>query len=386
MLNEHFGEDLDTIEKSLVRIMEELFLDEDGFYRSEINARTLRPYQPEDSEILPPHLQWARRGLMPEEAKCIHMNYEDAGMTTGNYLQALIAKYRKTADAETRKLLGRTFEAISTLHHMTAESNEYGEGFLPKPYLGIRNVSRVFEMSADQWIKVGRSLDLYREVASPGEKARAEEILVSMARWLDDRDFVTPYMGGPVWGRIMQHEHYPAIFAYFMSVGHSINGDPHFLDEARSLLCRVLAKEGDIPAWEGDAEPDVNVQNLMTESLIPLMESFPDLKTSMVRRLNWWWENANACQLQEDFSSMHHSVNLNTASLTACTYVQLREFLDPGRQEIDVNEVLLSQNKMESFMVMKNPESCTVTGWIEAKNSLTAQMISAWLRAYWESR
>lgn len=380
------GEDLETIEASLLQIMESLFLDEDGFYRSEINARTLRPYQADDPEILPPDKQWARRGLMPEEAKGIHMNYEDAGMTTGNYLQALVAKYKKTSDKETRKILGRTFEAMSLLHRRVAETNEYGEGFIPKPYLGIRNVSRVFEMSADQWIKFGRGLDLYREIATPGEKVRAEEILVSMARWLDDHDFVTPYMGGPAWGRLMQHEHYPAIFAYLMSVGHGIAGDPHFRVEARSLLAAALQREGDIPAWEGAAEPDINVQNLMTESLIPLMESFPALKPSMIRRLNWWWRSANECQLQKDGSSMHHSVNLNTASLSACTYVQLRDYLDPGQRNMDVDAVLLSQNTMEHFMVMQNPDECTVTGWIESKNSLTAQLISAWLRAYWESR
>jgi len=254
------GDDLPSLEANLVHLMEERFADEDGYYRGEINARSMRPYESNDGEILPPEKQWARRGLMPEEAMAVHMNYEDASMTTGNYVQALIAKFEKTGDPETRRILQKAFEAMS------------------------------------------------------------------------------------------------------------------------------LEKEGNIPSWEGTAEPCINVQNLMTESLVPLMDRFPERRPAMVKRLNWWWRQANECQLQPDGSSMHHAVHLNTAPLSACTYVQICEVLEPGQQPMDIDAVLLEQNRMEHFMVMRNAKNCAITGWMESRTSLSAQMIAAWLRAYWESR
>jgi len=380
------GDDLPSLEANLVHLMEERFADEDGYYRGEIHARSMRPYESTDAEILPPEKQWARRGLMPEEAMAVHMNYEDASMTTGNYVQALIAKFEKTGDPETRRILRKAFEAMSLLHRTTAETNEYGEGFIPKPYLGIRDVSAIFEMSADQWLKFGRALDRYRAIATPPERARAEEILLSMATWLDDHDFVTPYLGGPVYGRLMPHEHYPAVFAWFMATAAGISGNRHFEEEALALLNKALEKEGNIPSWEGAAEPCINVQNLMTESLVPLMDRFPERRPAMVKRLNWWWRQANECQLQPDWSSMHHAVHLNTAPLSACTYVQICEVLEPGQQPMDIDAVLLEQNRMEHFMVMRNAKNCAITGWMESRTSLSAQMIAAWLRAYWESR
>ena len=381
-----YGDNLADIEATLVRIMEEVFLDEDGYYRTEINARTLQPYQPDDPEVLPPDKQWIRHGLLPDCAKAIHMNYEDASMTTGAYMRAMVAKLKKTGDKKTEEIVRRTFAAMNLLYEEVAKNNEYGRGYIPKPYLGIRNVSEMFEMSADQWVKYVGGLDVFRDVASDTEREQAEEILVAMAKWLDDHDFVTPYLGGPCWGRLMQHEHYPAIFAYVMALGHSICDNEHYKQEAYSLLCKALEKEGDVPVWAGTSEPDINVQNLMAESFVPLMNYFPSLKPALAKRLNWWWKNSNQCQIQPDWSSMHHSVNLSTAALSACTYVQVRDILEPEQQGMDLDAVLLNQNSMEDFMLMKNPDDVEVIGWIESKASLWGQMMAAWLRAYWESR
>jgi hypothetical protein len=383
---ESFGDKLEAIEATLVCIMEELFVDEDGYCRTEINARTLQPYHLDDPEVLPPEKQWIRHGLLPDCAKAIHMNYEDASMTTGTYMSAMVAKLKKTGDKKTEKIVRRTFAAMNLLYQEVAAKNAYGRGFIPKPYLGIRDVGEMFEMSADQWVKYVGGLDVFRDVATEPEREQAEEILVSMAKWLDDHDFVTPYLGGPVWGRLMQHEHYPAIFAYIMALGYRISGNDHFKQEAHFLLCKALEKEGDVPNWEGTAEPDINVQNLMTESLLPLMDFFPSLKPAMTKRLNWWWKNSNECQIQSDWSSMHHGVNLSSASLSACTYVQIRDILEPDQQTMDLDAVLLSQNSMADFMLMKNPEDVEVIGWLESRTSLWGQMMAAWLRAYWESR
>ena len=93
LIQQSYGETLDEIRQNISRIIEEDFIDEDGFILDCLSTRTLKPFADDDPEVHEFAIHegfWANASL-PYELKRTAINYEDSDMAAGDYLMALLA-------------------------------------------------------------------------------------------------------------------------------------------------------------------------------------------------------------------------------------------------------------------------------------------------------
>jgi len=285
-IKEKYGDSLEEIEKNIYKIINDYFLDKDGYIYSCINKNTLLPFKDDDPEVnvVPIHKMWIANGGFPYDLKRTYMNYEDSDMAAGDYLMALMSKYQKTKDSETKNRINKLYQAMVKLYDTVAEKHPYGAGFLPKPYGGIDRASESFETSADQYFKFTVALEKYSFLTEDESvKKKISDILVSFAQWLDERDFVTPYMGYCNYGRLQHLQHYLGYFTYIMALGYKITGNKHFLQEALFFKERMINK--------GSLSCAPNALNLVVEIMDRLINLMPEYKKDWLNLMVRDWDN-----------------------------------------------------------------------------------------------
>ena len=200
-----YGPSLEARAATIQRIVEQVFRDGDGMLRSGANGRTMRPYRSDEVKDRPLGLgTFAENSSVPRRVKTVWMNYENAGQSSGTYLEALCAQARLSGDPRPRELARRTVAAITTLWDNAAGSKQSlgggGRGWFPKPYAGIRDVTEMYECSADQYCDITLGLHSYHgSLAVAGEKRKIEEIILSFADWWYDHDYSGVYFGQAIW-------------------------------------------------------------------------------------------------------------------------------------------------------------------------------------------
>jgi hypothetical protein len=168
-------------------LVEEVFLDEQGFIRGSLEQATRRPWRPDYFDVRrdflkapglpPPHLMWA---------------YEQTNMCHGFYLLSLVYQYHATGSPGPLRLARRTLEAIWRIYGMAPEAER---GFLTKPYGG--KLSR--ETHADQYFPVVLGLTTYySSLATPEEQTRIIEMLTHFADWWMRQEYRLIYFGVPI--------------------------------------------------------------------------------------------------------------------------------------------------------------------------------------------
>ncbi len=112
--------------------------------------------------------------------------YENCGMTTGAYLQALVAQYRAEGDPAVRAHMAGAFEA---LRHIYRLGTALEEGFFPKIYGGRFSP----QTSTDQALYAALALDRYYDVATPGEQREIARMIPRMVNFWMARRYAYPY-------------------------------------------------------------------------------------------------------------------------------------------------------------------------------------------------
>lgn len=207
-----YGHSLPEIESTVQQVVERVFRDEDGILCSSVNALTMKRYRPEDVRNRPDGVgTFAENSAIPRHARQLWINYENAGQASGVYLETLCAKAAATGSQQVIDQARRLFQAIRTLWENGAQTayplgGGISKGWFPKPYLGIRNVSQMFECSADQYVEITLGLHRYHDtLATDEEKVVIREIVVSFAEWWYDHDYAGIYFGQAIWWKRLEN-------------------------------------------------------------------------------------------------------------------------------------------------------------------------------------
>ena len=223
-----YGRSAEETEATIQEVIERVFRDKDGMLLSGVNGATMKPLRIEDVKDRPQGLgTFAENSAIPHAIRAIWTNYENAGQSSGTYLEALCTKARLTGDVHMRELARRTVNAIVTLWKNAAATQHPlgggGEGWFPKPYDGIQRVARMHECSADQYCDVTLGLHTYYlTMADETEKRTIEEMIVSFADWWNDHDYSGVYFGEAIWWkRLKSHSMAASYFLYLNALAQS---------------------------------------------------------------------------------------------------------------------------------------------------------------------
>ncbi|MBU4211240.1 MAG: hypothetical protein KKD33_01505, partial [Verrucomicrobia bacterium] len=337
LIEQHYGDDLEQMEQVIAAIIPQYFLDADELVYACINGATNKPYVDGDPDLdYPVEKMWCRNGAFPYELKRTFLNYEDVDMTTAELLQAYLAKASAQPTKENRAAADKLATLMIEVTEDVGRKNPYGFGFLPKLHGGIRHLHECFEFSADQLLKWMNALDTYREFTDDADRQqRINAILLAAARWLDARDFVTPYMGSPNYARLNHLRHYHGCFAYLCARGYQLSAEEHLLAEARFFRDRMLNASQDSPA--------ANSMNLVLEALSRLVQLMPEDQNvwlSLMRR-NW---QARANYYHPDGTAVYAGYRWHQGTRMATNYLIAKKLLPEIESEFDLPGLLLSHN------------------------------------------
>jgi len=150
-------------------------------------------------------------------------NYENCGMTTGAYLQALVCRYEVTGEAAALARARRSFRALRHIYEM---GKELEEGFFPKIYGGRYSC----QTSTDQVLYAMLALDRYAPHAGAGERAEIARMLAQMVNFWVKRQYRYTYYQVPdmLWPL--------ARFPSLLLLAYKHAGDANFQCEYQRLL------------------------------------------------------------------------------------------------------------------------------------------------------
>jgi hypothetical protein len=382
LIRQEYGRTLKDIERTLWPIIADYFLDRDGFIYSCINKTTLKPFQDSDPEVnaKPVIETCVARGDFPYELKRTYLNYEDSDIAAGDYLMALVSKARRTGDPKVGESARRFFRAMMKLYDSIARKNPYGAGWLCKPYGGIERVEESLECSADQYLKFTVALEKYLHWTEDAqERQQITDALCAFARWLDDRDFVTPYMGRCSWGRLNPLTHYVGYFAYIMALGHRLSGNEHYRQEALFFMDKMLRS----PRLSRNA----SAMQLVVEEMDRLMDLMPEYRTQWLDIMAQDWDDrvnyVDADGIAHG-NGYYGGGTWNEGAGLASTYNTIVKHFPEKKNDLDLRTLLLKYNKMDRFVLQVSSDDSTVL-FYESRFALVSDIYANWLRGYWES-
>jgi hypothetical protein len=396
LIRQEYGRTLKDIERTLWPIIADYFLDRDGFIYSCINKTTLKPFQDSDPEVNAEN--WVARGDFPNELKRTYLNYEDSDMAAGDYLMALVSKARRTGDPKVGESARRFFRAMMKLYDSIARKNPYGAGWLCKPYGGIERVEESLECSADQYLKFTVALEKYLHWTEDAqERQQITDALCAFARWLDDRDFVTPYMGRCAWGRLHSHTHWVGYFAYIMALGHRLSGNEHYRQEALFFMDKMLRR----PRLSGNAERDrfvlgerarrpprlsgnASAMNLVVEQMDRLIDLMPEYRTQWLDIMAQDWDD-RVNYVDADGIAHYDGYRWNEGAGLASTYNTIVKHFPEKKNDLDLRTLLLKYNEMDRFVHQLSSDDPNNMTYYVDRFEIVSQHLSSWLRGYWES-
>ncbi len=149
--------------------------------------------------------------------------YENCGMTTGAYLQALVCRHEVERDPAA---LDRARRCIAALRHIYDLGQQLGEGFFPKIYGGRFST----QTSTDQVLYAVLALDRFAPHANAAERAAIARMIAGMVRFWVKRAYRFGYYHIP--DMLWPLARFPSLL--LLAWRHS--GDPLFMAEYERLL------------------------------------------------------------------------------------------------------------------------------------------------------
>jgi len=216
--------------------LEDHFLDENGVVYTALDKQTCRP--PEETlfhdagpiaDPNEPNNDFSVEGCSRSDVA----RYENCGMTTGAYLQALLFRFRVEKDPRVLERARRCFNALKHIFNM---GKQLEEGFFPKIYGG--RFSR--QTSTDQVLYAVMAMDHFHIFASPEEKNKIDRMIAQMIGFWVKRNYKYTYF----YRKDMQ---WPLLrFPPLLLLAYKHSGDKMFMDEYKRLLSEGYTREPEI--------------------------------------------------------------------------------------------------------------------------------------------
>jgi len=208
---------LDQRSRAIEAWAEDHFIDPDGVVYSQIDKATGGPIT--DAFFGPDADTMKIPGFTAAEFE----NYENCGMTTGAYMQAMICRYEVEHDAAALQRARRCFKALKHIYDM---GKELEEGFFPKIY-GARFSNQT---STDQVLYAVLALDRYSPHANAQERQEIDRMISRMIQFWVKRKYRYLYYHIP--DMLWPLNRFPSLL--LLAFNHS--GDPQFKAEYDRLL------------------------------------------------------------------------------------------------------------------------------------------------------
>lgn len=387
-----YGRTLEEVEATVRQVVERVFRDEDGILRSFVNGRTMKPLRPEEVKNRPLGMgTFVENSAIPRAVKPVWLNYENAGQASGKYLQALCARARKAGGSEPRELARRTVNAIVTLWENAAAARHPlgggGRGWFPKPYAGIRDVSQMWECSADQYADVTLGLhSYYLSMADAQEKRKIAEVVTSFADWWYDHDYAGVYLGQAIWwkrlGRNFYHPHSVGYFLYLNALAQSWSPCRKFQDGFETWL----DLKGGLYLTKGNRE--LNGNGIALDCLERLIALRPDLVD--------FWRDAAAHQAGhvaacvQDGGSVERNFRMEVNAFAAHYLATAHRLMPDGGYGAIARRCLEASTRRERFYHVQRGKRltdlpATVSG-DDYRDAFSCEAHVNWLDAYWNTR
>ena len=219
--------------------IERYFIDPHGVVYTQIDSRTLKvpenkmfkeypavPYEePSTVKFQYPHnndrTNWGKDTFMPDE----FWSYENCGMCTGAYLNALCAAMRNPATdtPQIRQRAKRTFDAQQYIFKI---GSELEFGFFPKIWGGKFS----HQTSTDQMLYTMHSLHNYYPFASEEDKINIKKYIIAMADFWWKRNYTM------TWYNLLDMKWPRLRFPSFLMMAYKYSGDEKYRAEALRIL------------------------------------------------------------------------------------------------------------------------------------------------------
>jgi hypothetical protein len=198
------------------RYAESHMIDPHGVVYTFIDQTTDRPLT---DEYLSGFDAYCVSGCTPAE----FYGYENCGMTTGAYMQAMLCRYAVEKDPRALAQARRCFQALKAIYDL---GKQMEEGFFPKVY-GYRFSNQT---STDQVLYTVMALDQFSPVALKTEKKEIDRMITRMVRFWVNREYRYTYFN------LVDMQWPLARFPSLLLLAFKHSGDPVFKSEYDRLL------------------------------------------------------------------------------------------------------------------------------------------------------
>ncbi len=205
--------------------VEDHFIDPHGVVYTALDRQTARPLTASSFDAAVDMHKY-----VPGVAPADFWHYENCGMTTGAYLQALVCRHAVTGDAAALARARRSFHALRHIYEM---GEELEEGFFPKIYGGRFSN----QTSTDQVLYAVMALDAFAPHAAAAERAEIARMISCMIDFWVKRKYRYLYYHNPdmLWPL--------ARFPSLLLLAYKHSGDAKFQDEYRRLLAEGVNRQ-----------------------------------------------------------------------------------------------------------------------------------------------
>jgi hypothetical protein len=396
---------IDKRAKSIELWAENHLIDPDGVVYSNLDKATGQPLTDSFFDL-------ESEAHLPGVTLADFWNYENCGMTTGAYLQALICRYEAEHESGVLRRARRCYRA---LRHIYDTGKALEEGFFPKIY-GARFSSQT---STDQVLYAVMALDRYAPYSEEGERPEISRMITYMIRFWVKRKYRYLYYHIPDMPWPL------ARFPSLLLLAYKHSGDESFKAEYERLLSEGVnrhpgeerlrrKRSGEIPptdfekqqhAWLIGQLPDAVTMDVM--ELDYLLRHDPSNKWAKTWRqsvLQMWQEGQLAlAQNGKVYSSV--LVDMDTgvprrvdpfncngsgaesgwSTMIARAGVQAVAHVSEPRDIVSAASHVLESLDIQDLTYLDEPER------FEPKDRFKTRFISGdsvtnWLWAYWQGR
>jgi hypothetical protein len=156
--------------------------------------------------------------------------YENCGMTTGAYMQAMLCRYAMENDSQALVRARRCFQAQKAVYDL---GKQVAEGFFPKVY-GYRFSAQT---STDQVLYTVMALDRFSQVATDSEKNEIDRMITHMVRFWVERQYRYTYFN------LVDMQWPLARFPSLLLLAFNHSGDTLFKQEYDRLLAMGVNRQ-----------------------------------------------------------------------------------------------------------------------------------------------
>ena len=201
------------------RLVSDVAMDEEGIVRGLLHFDEKRPLRDAD---LP-----ANYGLNGNINPAAFVSYEDAAMTTGEFLAAQSLRYAVTGEDEARELANRAYTAIQFIYKLGTQKTE---GYFPKPY--GRKISE--HISRDQYLYSMVGMWQYRSILENGTQSKTGQMITSMANYWMMIQYTQSYFGLPATSQLS--DFMASLFLGIIGIARSCSNEERFRLEYERLF------------------------------------------------------------------------------------------------------------------------------------------------------